>query len=258
MRQEEVQELLQELPGKISYYYKDLISGETWSSRERETMMAASVIKLFIMAAAFQKIERKELDPDLTVTMRREDYVPSCGAVAYMHEGLQVTVMDLITLMIILSDNTATNVLVDLIGMEEINCQIRELGYEDAWLGRKMYDMERAKRGIQNHITAGETGRLLEDIYRGRLVSETASAKMLEILKNQRLNGKIPFFIHALENAPRIAHKTGEDTGITHDVGIVLGERPFVLCFCGNETDVAAYERRMADIALRLYQENGV
>ena len=53
-----------------------------------------------------------------------------------------------------------------------------------------------------------------------------------------------------------MAHKTGEDTGITHDVGIIYAKQPFVVCFCGNETDTPAYERVMAELSLQLYQEN--
>ena len=77
---------------------------------------------------------------------------------------------------------------------------------------------------------------------------------MLDILKCQQLNGKIPFYLKALENEPEIAHKTGEDTGITHDVGIVFGDDPFIVCFCGNETDTPKFERVMAEISLELFQ----
>jgi beta-lactamase class A len=224
--------------------------------RPEEKMMAASVIKLYIMADAFRRIDLGVLDPDQMITVKKEDYVPSCGAVAYMHEGLQVTVMDLITLMIIFSDNTATNILIDLLGMESIGNGMKELGCRDAWLRRKMYDLEKSQKGIQNLITARETGELLERMQEGKLVSRESSERMIGILKNQQLNGKIPFYLQALPEEPEIAHKTGEDSGITHDVGIVYAKQPFVVCFCGNETDTPAFERVMADIALQLYREN--
>ena len=68
---------------------------------------------------------------------------------------------------------------------------------------------------------------------------------MLQILKDQRLNGKIPFFLDDYE----IAHKTGEDDGITHDVGIVFADHPVLLCFASNHTDVPAFERLIQDMA---------
>ena len=256
MTQDEMMTYLNKLSGSISFYYKNLVTGEELSWREDERMYAASVIKLYIMADAFYRISRGTLDPDQIYVMKKEDYVPSCGAVAYMHEGLEVTIMDLITLMIIFSDNTATNVLIELLGIEQINEEIRSLGYEDVWLRRKMYDIEKSRKGIQNQITAKQTAVLLEQMYKGELIDAASSQKMLSIMKNQQVNGKIPFYLNALEEEPEIAHKTGEDSGITHDVGIIYAKQPFIVCFCGNETDTPAYERVMAEMSLALYKEN--
>jgi beta-lactamase class A len=161
--------------------------------------------------------------------------------------------------MIIFSDNTATNVLIDLLGMDEINGYINSLGFEKTRLNRKMYDVEKSGRGIQNYITASETGRLLTMMHREELVSEAASRQMISILKNQQLCSKIPFYLQALSEEPEIAHKTGEDRGITHDVGIVYGKVPFLVCFCGNETDTPGFERIMGELSLKLYKQiNGM
>lgn len=252
---EELQRTLSALPGRIGCYYKNMVTGETFGYHEDEPMMAASVIKLFVMTEAFAQIEEGTLSADRLITMKRRDCVPSCGALTYLHDGIQVTVMDLITLMIILSDNTATNVLIDLLGADAVNRRIRVLGFEKTILQRKMYETEKSARGIQNYITAGETGRLLEQMYRGTLISRKASAQMIAILKNQQLNHKIPYYIEPMEAAPEIAHKTGEDDGITHDAGIVFAKEPFVLCFCGNETIVTEYERVMGKTARALLDQ---
>lgn len=252
---EEVLKRLGCLPGKISFKYENLKTGESFDYHAEEPMMAASVIKLFIMAAVFKKLEAGELHKDQILAVYEKDCVPSCGALTYLHDGIQVTVMDLVTLMIIFSDNTATNVLIDLLGMNEINRMIRGFGFEKAILQRKMFDLEKSSRGIQNYITASETGKLLKMMYQGILVSRQASENMLSIMKNQQLNSKIPFYLQALQEEPEIAHKTGEDTGITHDVGIVYGKEPFLICFCGNDTDTPAFERVMAEISLELYRK---
>ena len=217
--------------------------------------MAASVIKLIVMAAAFEKEKKGTFHIDEMFSVKKDDRVPSCGALTYLHDGILVTGMDLVTLMIIFSDNTATNVLIDILGMEEINEIIRGLGFRQTLLQRKMYDMERSGRGIQNYITAHETGRLLKMMYDGVLIDRQSSETMISILKNQQLCSKIPFYLQALSESPEIAHKTGEDTGITHDVGIVYGKEPFLVCFCGNETDTPAFERVMAEVSLDLYKE---
>ena len=253
---DEIIKKLEQLPGKISFLYENLKTGDGFSYHQQEPMMAASVIKLFVMAAAFERNKKGIFHMDEMFAVKKEDRVPSCGALTYLHDGILVTGMDLVTLMIIFSDNTATNVLIDILGMEEINETIRGLGFHQTLLQRKMYDMERSGRGIQNYITGNETGRLLKMMYDGILIDKQSSETMISILKKQQLCSKIPFYLQALPEGPEIAHKTGEDTGITHDVGIVYGKEPFLVCFCGNETDTPAFERVMAEISLDLYKES--
>ncbi len=252
----EILSRLSALPGRIAFYYKNLTTDECIAFREEEPMMAASVIKLFILAEAYRQMAAGRLDKDRLVTIHKDRCVPSCGALTYMHDGLQATVEDLYTLMIILSDNSATNYMIELLGEEAVNEGIRSLGFTKTILNRRMYDAEKSARGIQNYITAAEVGDLLARMAQGTLISPEASADMLRILKDQRLNGKIPFYIHTIPDHAAIAHKTGEDTGITHDVGVIFTKKPFVLVFCGNETDVAAYGREMAEISLLLYKAN--
>lgn len=261
----EILKRLEQLTGRISFYYENLETGDVIGYKEEEPLMAASVIKLFIMTAIFDRLEREDIckensykksfSEQTVISVKREDCVPSCGALTYLHDGILVTVMDLLTLMIIFSDNTATNVLIDILGIEEINKTIQRLGFEKTILQRKMFDLEKSNRGIQNYITAGEVGRLLKMMYKGSLISGRASEKMISIMKNQQLESKIPFYLKAIPDGPEIAHKTGEDRGISHDVGIIYGKEPFIVCFCGNETDTPRFDRVMADISLVLYQE---
>ena len=91
---------------------------------------------------------------------------------------------------------------------------------------------------------------LLERMATGTLLGRALDDRMIGILMNQRLNGKLPFFLHG--KGIRCAHKTGEDDGITHDVGIIYTERPFVLCMLSNNVDVPAFERLMQDTARAL------
>lgn len=249
---------LKKLSGRIGFYYKNLVTGEMIAYHEKESFMAASVIKLYIMAEAVKQCKEGILSKENIVRIDHAKCVPSCGALTYMHDGLEVTIQDLYTLMIILSDNSATNFLIDILGMDTINKGIQELGYTHTLLNRKMYDTEKSSKGIQNYVCPVEIGDFLERLYKGELFDAESSTHMLSILKDQRLNGKIPFYLHTLEPHVPVAHKTGEDTGITHDVGIVYAKQPFILVFLGNETEVAVYEREMAEIALMLYEANNI
>ncbi len=236
---------LTEMPGEVSVYARDLTTGETAAYQADVPLVAASVIKLPILVEAFRQARDGLLSMDETFSIRPEQKMPSCGALTYLHDGLTVTLRDLCVLMIILSDNTATNILIDRLGMENVNAGMRALGLEKSTLRRLLFDSEASARGLENTITAEEMGQLLEKLFKGECVSPAADAEMLSILRDQRLNGKIPFFLDDME----IAHKTGEDDGITHDVGIVYADSPLILCFASNHTDVPAFERFIQDAA---------
>ena len=127
MDQNRILDRLKALPGFIGFYYKNLATGDSFSLHENDLFESASVIKLPILVEAFRALGAGELFPDELVTIRREDKLPSCGALSYMHDGLQVTVRDLLELMIILSDNTATNLVLDRVGLERVNETMRQM-----------------------------------------------------------------------------------------------------------------------------------
>lgn len=251
---DQLTKILSGLPGRVSMVYRNLCEDDAYCYQEHEKLIAASVIKLPMMITLFDMVQKGAISWDEEFSVTEDVKVPSCGALTYMHEGLRVTLRDLCTLMIILSDNTATNMVFDRIGAERVNEMLRCLGCTDTTLRRKMFDAESSRKGIQNHITASEIALLLEKLARGQCISPDADREMLQILSDQRLNGKIPFYLHAMDID--VAHKTGEDSGTTHDVAVVLTEKPFVLCFASNDTDVPAFERIMQDIARDLAMEN--
>jgi len=246
--------LLEELKnqtGTISFLYENLQSGELISFQPDVPLQAASIIKIPIMVALFHQIKEGKLHLNDKYQLIEEDKKPSCGALNMLHNGLELTLEDLCNLMIILSDNSATNILIRMIGMDTINSIMKELGYQSIQLNRLLFDREASARGIQNYVTVEEIADMLRKMYQGTLVSKESSEQMLMILKNQRLNGKIPFFFTEKLD---IAHKTGEDEGIYHDVGIVYGSVPFLICKIENKVDVHDFERFMQETAWNLYQ----
>ncbi len=248
MNQQEITRMLESLPGRVGLYIHDLKNDWTLSHRAAMPVVAASVIKLYVMAEAFRQREAGLLDFDRPVTVRDTDKLPSCGALTYLSGNVTLPVRDLVTLMIILSDNTATNLLIPLLGMYNINSTIDALGLTGTRLNRMLFQPALAAQGIENCVTAGDCGLFMEKLLAGEAVSPAASAEMLALLRRQRLNGKMPFFLHS--RGIVCAHKTGEDEGITHDVGVIEAEdRPIVFCFVSEKTDVPRAERVLQDLA---------
>ena len=248
-------EAVRTFPGRAGLYWQDLTTGEELEVRGEESFEAASVIKLPILVELFRQLEAGEAREEETFSIGEEAKLPSCGALNYLHTGLTVNLLDLGVLMIILSDNTATNLLIRRLGMERIQATMADLGMEVTRLRRLLFDSRAAEQGIQNTISPRETGRLLARLFRGEVVSPAASQRMLQILGDQRLNGKLPFW---LDGKVKCAHKTGEDRNITHDVGIIYAPRPFVLCVCGDPVKAPALNALMGAVARDLVLEQGV
>ena len=215
-------------PGHTSFYFKDLTSGESFSYNSDEPMSAASVIKLTVMAELFRQIEEGKVSREQKLVVKDENRVPICGVLTLMHSGMEVTPIDLCWLMITISDNMATNMLIDLLGIPNIQANIERLGLEGVQLNRKLFEKRPEFRGLRNYVSAAGIGKLLEMIYKGEVVSKAASDEMIEMMLAQQCTNKIPLL---LPGEGRAAHKTGEDDGTTHDTGIIYAKKPFIVCF---------------------------
>lgn len=254
MMRENLLNKLDNISGKVSFFYKNLVTEEELTYQIDQPLQAASVIKIPIMVEAFFQVKEGKISLDDEYVLREEDKEPSCGCLNRMRQGLILKVEDLINLMIILSDNSASNILIRMLGRDNINKRMESLGYSAIRVNRLLFDFEAVRNGMENYVSVKEIADLLEGMYKGTLVDVDSSASMLDILKAQRLNGKIPFrFLEKID----IAHKTGEDSGITHDVGIVYGKVPYMVLFMGNEVDVPEFERFMQDTAYELYEYSG-
>lgn len=245
-------EKLINVKGKIGFYYKSLVTGEEIAFNENEEFLAASVIKLPIMATVFHEAAMGYADLSEVITVRHTNKVPSCGALNLFTNEPQVDIRTLCRLMIAISDNTATNVLINQFSIEGLNKKFNEIGLIKTKVNRLLFDSEAAKQGIQNVFTPKEIGELLEKIYNRTFVNEATSKELEDILLEQQINHKIP---GRLPDA-KIAHKTGEDDGITHDVGIVYADEPFIIVFASNDTDVYEFEQLIREVSFDCYKKN--
>ncbi|SMC89593.1 serine hydrolase [Sporomusa malonica] len=181
---------------------------------------AASMIKVPIMIEVMRQAAAGLIDLDETLEITSQVQTGGAGILKELRSGVTMTVRELVTLMIILSDNTATNILIDLVGMNSINATITSLGLRSTVLRRKMMDFEAAKAGKENYTSAADLAHLFASIASSSLaLPPTHSALMLDILKRQQVRDKLPFY---LPEEIIIAHKTGTLPGAEHDAGILF------------------------------------
>ncbi len=241
---------METIPGHLGFYYKNLTTGFEFGIREEEAFLAASVIKLPLYLHILQQCADGSMDMEEKLTVTAADKMPSCGALTLFTGDVEANIRTLCRLMIVLSDNTATNKLINRCTIPGANEGFRAMGLQQTVLRRLLFDAEASARGLQNTVSPKEMGMLLERLYRGQQVSEAASKEAMDTLLLQQVDHKLG---GKLFDAP-IAHKTGEDEDLSNDVGIVFAREPFVICFTGHDTDVYRWEDLMRRAAYDLYQ----
>lgn len=203
--------------GIYSLAVKDLSSGRQWLFNV-EPMRSASLIKVFIMIEAFRLSLQGLLDLAENRIISGAEKTGGAGSLMHAPAGTAKTWRELITLMIVESDNTATNILIDRLSMPAVNKTIRNLGFADTILRRKMMDFAAARSGQENYTSASDMIGVLELLYRHRCLGPSLDNAMLEILKKQQDRSMLPAL---LPPGTIIANKTGELDGLWHDAGII-------------------------------------
>lgn len=195
-------------------------------------MSPASIIKLFVMAKAMQDVHDGKLALTDKITIKKKDVVGGAGVLTWYDAGQQRTVLQLLTVMITDSDNTATNILIDQLGgMKSINQYLAQYGYQDTVLAHKMMI---GNGGKKNLSSVRDLGHLLTKLYYHQLVGPEEDEIMLNILKQQHdqecFGSALPEYTQA--------HKTGEVTGVYADGGVFFGQNEdFILVILNNGLD---------------------
>lgn len=224
---QEVEELIKRAPGEAGLFVKDMATGEVMEHRADERFPAASVIKIPVLVEVLRQAEEGSLELDKSVDIRTEDIVGGTGILKELKSIFALSILDLLTLMIVISDNTAANICIDYVGMDAVNHRMVQYGLCQTLLQRKMMDLAARERGLDNWTTPRESGHLLELILNTEILSSKMSGLAIDVMAKQQVNDRIPLY---LPEGMRVAHKTGELPGIRHDVGVVFyPDRPVVV-----------------------------
>lgn len=239
-----VQEISSRVDGVVGYSIVDLTSGERIGHLDTASFPTASAIKLAIVYELFKQAAEKRIDLEEKVTLDRRQAVGGTGVLVEMGTPT-LSIRDYAVLMVTLSDNTATNVLIDRLGMDKIVARMQGLGLNATRLRRHMMDTAAARRGDENVSTPDELARLL------RTMNETMpdAIALLKKPKENRLRKGLPEGVAS-------ADKSGELEGVRVDAGVVYAKnRPYVLCVMTTFLkDEAEGERAIEEISRVAYE----
>jgi beta-lactamase class A len=241
----EIQSAIDQFKGQLYFAAKNLKTGETLGHRPDEKVQTASVIKVPILVELFSVVKDHRLSLEDVVAVTDANRVQGSGILRDMSNGLHLTLQDVATLMIILSDNTAANILIDKLGVAAVNARMRQIGLEQTTLYKKVFKPatdpvpeEQAKWGL-GVTTPREMMSLMEKIYRKEIVDPASCDAMIAILKQQRDRDHVPRYLFgpAWEKM-LIANKTGALDRVRNDVALVFTpEADYVLSLFAQESE---------------------
>jgi beta-lactamase class A len=224
--------------GAVSLYAKNLETGKSYEWKGDDPVRTASTIKLAIMVECFAEAGENKLNLTEPIKLTEDEKVSGSGILQELSNGDQLPIRDMIDLMIVLSDNTATNLVLNRIGGNAVNTRMAQLGLTQTRVMRKILGdgskLKTTPSGITEEGAKPENkkwglGRssphemvtILEKLYHGELVNKAASDEMLTILKHQRDRNGIGRDMKDVE----IASKSGALDHLRSDVGIVYSKR---------------------------------
>ena len=265
MLNEQIVEVLSESDGDFAVAFKNLKNGDTLFVNANQQFHAASTMKTPVMIELFKQSAtgKFSFDDFLIVTTEFKSIVdgsPYTMDVAddsedglYNKIGSKVSIRTLMFEMITKSSNLATNMLIELVGADEVTATMRSLGAKDILVLRGVEDIKAFDKGMNNTTTAYDLMLIMADIATYKAVSSEASAQMEEILLEQHFNKIIPA---KLPDDVKVAHKTGSITGVQHDSGIVIlanGDKYVLVLLSKNLGNVDQGIEQMALVSRLIY-----
>jgi len=246
----QLQALAQAHHGHVTLYAHDLNSGKTVAINADTPVPTASVIKLTVLFEALKQIQEGKTSFDSKLTLTKENQVEGSGVLMFFDVPQPLTLKDVLTMMVIVSDNTGTNLAIDHLGLKNIDGRIQWLGLKDTWLYKKVsmppvgpMPPDQKQFGL-GKTTAREMANLMERFATCNLNAPGSTAKPTEqdeklcaaamhMLKNQFYRNSIPRYLETIdttEGESKIANKTGALDKVRNDVGVVFAKNgPIVI-----------------------------
>ena len=254
-----IKEVDGKLDGVLAVAILDLSTDQKYLLHADEAMPTASSIKIAILAELYRQAQQGKVKLTDFYTLQRSDMVGGSGITRVLTPGMtRLTLRDVAGLMISVSDNSATNVIIDRLGMENVNALVDSLGLTHTRLRRKMMDLKAAAEGRENVATPREMMLLLENLYRGKVLNQQMTENFFHLLSVH----KESYIPRNLPEDLKVANKPGELEGVRNDCGIVFaGKRPYVISvmttYLKRERDGGDAITKISDAAYQMFDRLG-
>ena len=243
------------LDGVMGVAIVDLTDNHQYLLHADDVYPQASSIKIAVLAELYRQSQQGKLKLTDSYTVNASDLVPDSDIMGGLTPGVtKLTLRDVATMMVAVSDNSATNVLIDRVGMDNVNALMTSLGLKHTLLRRKMMDLKAAGEGRENVSTPKEMATLLEQIYHGKVLNKEMTDDFFKVLSTHK-DSWIPRY---LPEGLRMANKPGALEGVRNDSGVIFVEnRPYIICvmttYLRRESDGEEAIARVSQAAYRMF-----
>lgn len=215
----EIKKYLESRIGTYGFFFEDLKSGYIYGYNENVQMVAAGCMKLPIAVSLIKAVEDKKIDFLDKIRIDGKDKVFGTGIIHEFNER-EYTVFELLVAMLIQSDNTAANKIIDIVGMDKINKNIEEMGLKNTVLNRKTTDERKVKNGVENITCALDLAKVWRHLYNATYLSKENSQMLIDILTRQQIKNKLALYIPD-DLKYEISSKTGDKNGVENDTELI-------------------------------------
>ncbi|MGH9477178.1 MAG: serine hydrolase [Terriglobales bacterium] len=228
--QRQINSMAAAYPGQVALYAKNLANGAVVAVHADHPVATASVIKLSLMLQAFEQVKSGRLTLSQPLELTKANQVPGSGILQYLDPGERLSLRDTIALMITLSDNTATNMVIDAVGLPPTNAMLARMGLKNTYFYKKVFrpavgpqPPDQKQFGL-GKTTAREMAELVERLWRCDLGAPELCRGMINIMRAQQDREMIPRYLNdanARDGLSPIADKIGSLDAVRNDVGLV-------------------------------------
>lgn len=249
-----IRERISNLQGEIGIYYYDFKRDTSFFVGNCDVFPSLGIAKLVLMVEVFRQVEEGIIKLDDTYILEKKppfaipenEYEATVGVLDFLHKGMELTIEDLVYLMMIISDSSAFNILLSIVGIDNVNDTMKKLGLTNTKIRCMLFEWDEIDPEKDNYHSVREIGSLLRRIYKKQLISTTASERMLRILSYHQRRDVLSAFS---DRGISVAQQTGFDVTSLHTAAVVMTENPFVLCMSTNKFSAKMAEGIMKDIA---------
>ena len=256
---DKIKDRISNVPGEIGIYYYDIKKSNSCFVGNCDVFPSLGIAKFIVLIEVFRQVEEGLislsdeyiLEKESPFVIPESEYEETVGILDFLHKGMRLTIEDLVHLMIVISDNSAFNILLSMVGMENVNNTMKKLGLVHTRVGCFLFEWDARDPKKDNYHSVREIGSLFKRLYKKQLISISASESMLRLLTYHQRREILSYFS---TQKTTVAQQTGFDNNSLHVAAAIMAEKPFVICMSTNRVDSKNAGRIMEDVARMCFE----